>query len=69
MYWELAVGGELEEFERGSTGRIEIGWTFGYGRERVFNVIVRKEVVRTGWRAVVGVSGWGVAVRVSVQGL
>jgi hypothetical protein len=34
----------------------------------VFEVVVREEVVRAGWRVVVRIRGWGVVIKVSVQG-
>jgi hypothetical protein len=66
--WKLEVGGQLEEFGGGIVGRIEIGWISEHGRERVFEVVVREEVVRAGWRVVVRIRGWGVVIKGSVQG-
>ena len=66
--WGIEVGGQLKEFASGIIWRIEIGWISGHGREGVFEVVVREEVVRAGWRVVVRIRGWGVVIKVSVQG-
>jgi hypothetical protein len=47
MDWELEVSGQLEEFGNGIIGQMGIGWIFGYKKERIFKIIVRKEVIRT----------------------
>lgn len=62
--WELEVSRRLEEFRGGIAGQMVVGW----GRERVFKVVVGKEVVRADWKIVVRFSWGRVVIRVWIQG-